>query len=227
MRALSVITILAAFVFPSGYASAFPPINISAEELQMLRTWAAQGNALAQNNLGLVYDLGNGVSQDYVVARQWYEQAAAQNHAAAQFNLGLLYANGHGVPQDYAMAREWYEKAAALGELWVAVFLGELYSRGHGVQQDFVQAEQWFQRAADQGNEQAQVYLGELYAKGQGVPQDDVRAYMWWSLALAQEVCYQQYEATKNRDEVAQRMTPAQLAEAIRLVQEYQARTLL
>ena len=100
MRTLSVITLFAAFVFPFGYASASPPINLSAEELQMLRTRAAQGNALAQNNLGLLYDLGDGVPQDYAVARQWYEQAAAQNHAAAQFNLGLLYANGHGVPQD-------------------------------------------------------------------------------------------------------------------------------
>jgi TPR repeat protein len=75
-----------------------------------------QGNALAQNNLGLLYDLGDGVPQDYAVARQWYEQSAAQNHAAAQFNLGLLYANGHGVPQDYAMARQWYEKAMAAGD---------------------------------------------------------------------------------------------------------------
>ena len=102
-----------------------------------------------------------------------------------------------------------------------AVFLGELYRLGQGVQQDFVKAWQWFERAAEQGNERAQVFLGELYAKGQGVPQDDVRAYMWWSLALAQDVCYQQHEATKKRDEVARRMTPAQLAEAKRLTQEH------
>jgi TPR repeat protein len=139
-------------------------------------------------------------------------------------NLGALYALGYGVPQDYAKAREWYEKAAALGNVWAAVFLGELYSLGHGVQQDFVQAGEWFQRAADQGNEKTQVNLRELYAKGTGLPQDDVRAYRWWSLALAQEVCYQQHEATKNRDEVARRMTPAQIAESRRLAQQCQAR---
>jgi len=143
MRTLSVITLLAALVFPSGYASASPPINISAEELHMLRTWAAQGNALAQNNLGLLYDLGDGMPRDYAVARQWYEQAAAQNYAAAQFNLGLLYANGHGVPQDYAMAREWYEKAAAQGRANASYILGEMYAHGQGVPQDYAKARQW------------------------------------------------------------------------------------
>src|ERR1700704_3872674 len=130
MRALSVIIFLVTLILPSEHASASPPINISAEELHTLRTQAAQGNALAQNNLGLLYDLGDGVPRDYAVARQWYEQAAAQNYAAAQFNLGLLYANGHGVPQDYAMARQWYEKAAAQGRANASYILGEMYAHG-------------------------------------------------------------------------------------------------
>jgi TPR repeat protein len=79
MRALSVVTLLAAFVFPSGNASASRPINISAEELQMLRTWAAQGNALAHDNLGLLYDLGNGVPQDDVRAYMWFNLAVAHS----------------------------------------------------------------------------------------------------------------------------------------------------
>src|SRR6266849_3463369 len=162
MRALSVIILLAALVLPSGHASASPPINISAEELQTLRTLAAQGNALAQNNLGLLYDLGDGVPQDYAVARQWYEKAAAQNHASAQFNLGLLYANGHGVPQDYAMARQWYEQAAAQGN---------------------ADARGWFEKAAAQGNTNAQFYLGSLYEKGDGVPRNYAEATKWYEKA--------------------------------------------
>ena len=67
-------------------------------------------------NLGLVYENGQGVPQDYVKAREWYEKAVAKDNAHAMSNLGILYENGYGVPQDYAKAREWYEKAAAKGE---------------------------------------------------------------------------------------------------------------
>ena len=68
------------------------------------------------NNLGLLYDNGQGVAQDYVKAREWYEKAADKGDAGAMSNLGALYDNGRGVAQDYAKAREWYEKAADKGD---------------------------------------------------------------------------------------------------------------
>lgn len=186
MRALSVMILLVALVLPSGHAPASPPIDISAEELQTLHTQAAQGNAAAQYNLGVLYANGRGVPQDYVQARQWYEQAAAQGHREAQYNLGVLYDKGHGVPQDYVQARQWYEQAAA------------------------------------QGFAMAQLNLGVLYHNGQGIPQDDVRAYMWYNLATPQLTGDNQKLVADNRDRVARRMTPAQLAEAQRLASQCQ-----
>ena len=156
MRALSVITLLAACVFPAGYASASPPINISAEELQMLRTRAAQGNALAQNNLGLLYDLGDGVPQDYVVARQWYEKAAAQSYAGAQYKLGQLYQFALGVPQNYAEATKWFEKAAAQGDAEAQFSLGLMYAIGDGVPQDDVRAYMWWSLAVAHSTDKRQ-----------------------------------------------------------------------
>jgi uncharacterized protein len=113
MRALSVITLLAALVFTSGHASPSPAINISAEELQTLRTWAAQGNALAQYKLGQLYQFALGVSQNYAEATKWYEKAAARGDADAQFSLGLMYAIGDGVRQDDVRAYMWWSLAAA------------------------------------------------------------------------------------------------------------------
>ena len=69
-----------------------------ATALSELRPLAEQGDADAQYNLGLMYDKGYGVPQDYGQARQWYEKAAAQGKTNAQYNLGVLYVNGHGVP---------------------------------------------------------------------------------------------------------------------------------
>ena len=137
MRALFVIILLAALFLPSGHASASPPIDISAEELQ---TQATQGSADAQTALGEMYAQGRGVPQDYAKARQWFEKAAIQGHAEAQYNLGLLYAQGHSVPQDYVKARQWWEKAAAQGYARAQNNLGTLYTQGQGVPQDYGKA---------------------------------------------------------------------------------------
>ena len=46
---------------------------------------------------GLKYYNGEGVSQNYAEALQWYWKAADQGNAKAQLNIGLMYANGQGV----------------------------------------------------------------------------------------------------------------------------------
>lgn len=84
-------------------------------QISDLRRKAAQGDAEAQYNLGMLYYEGYDVNQDYATARQWWEEAAAEGNAWAQYRLGVLYSKGRGVPQDDATAREWFEKAAAQG----------------------------------------------------------------------------------------------------------------
>ena len=44
-----------------------------------------------------MYDLGQGVVQDYKEAAKWDRKSAEQGLAAAQFALGAMYANGDGV----------------------------------------------------------------------------------------------------------------------------------
>ena len=84
-----------------------------------LREWtplAEQGNADAQNNLGIMYSKGRGVPQDYKTAVKWYRLAAEQGHANAQYNLGFAYEKGTGVLQDYVRAHMWWSIAASSGE---------------------------------------------------------------------------------------------------------------
>lgn len=83
-----------------------------------LREWtpiAEQGDGLAQNNLGILYDEGHGVAQDFARAAAWYRKAAEQGHDDAQNNLGRLYENGLGVEQDLVRAHMWYNLAATRG----------------------------------------------------------------------------------------------------------------
>ena len=76
---------------------------------------AEQGNADAQNNLGVMYENGRGVPQDYAEALKWFRLAAEQGYARAQYNLGFMYYNGEGVPQDYVQAHMWWNLAASKG----------------------------------------------------------------------------------------------------------------
>ncbi len=123
-----------------------------ATALRIFRQLADQGDADAQNNLGVMYDKGQGVTQDYAVAAGWYRKAADQGSALAQTNLGLMYSKGQSVAQDYAATVRWYRKAADQGYAYAQYNLGFMYEKGHGVTQDNVQAHMWYSLAAARGN---------------------------------------------------------------------------
>ncbi len=123
---------------------------------------------------------------DYATALQEFKPLAEQGLAVAQNNLGIMYDTGRGVPQDYAEAVKWYR------------------------------------RAAEQGQASAQLNLGAIYHEGQGVPQDYVQAHMWYTLAaLRSPSGLIRGAAVRHRDIIAERMTPAQIAEAQRLAREW------
>ena len=86
----------------------------------------------------------------------------------------------------------------------------------------------WYGRAAEQGDFYAQYLLAQLYDQGwPGVPQDNFLAYMWFDLSAAaaqaeeQSTMFGDYVANL-RDSVAERMAPAQIAEAQRRASEWQ-----
>ncbi|EMT8534137.1 sel1 repeat family protein [Neisseria gonorrhoeae] len=105
---------LAAALIASGLNQAVWAGDVSdfRENLQA----AEQGNAAAQFNLGVMYENGQGVRQDYVQAVQWYRKASEQGDAQAQYNLGLMYYDGRGVRQDLALAQQWLGKACQNGD---------------------------------------------------------------------------------------------------------------
>ncbi len=125
---------------------------------------------------------------------------------------------------DYATALKTFQSLAAQGNAEAQTNLGMLYANGQGVPQDYSQARQWYEKAAAQGHALAQNNLAEMYYAGLGVPQDDVRAYMWVNLAAADMTGDEQKQAVENRDDVARRMTPSQIAEANQLAQQCRSR---
>ena len=119
-----------------------------ATAMRRLRPFADQGYAIAQTDVGYMYESGNGVPQDYNEAAKWYRKAAEQGDGDGQWMLGYFYEFGNGVPQDYNEAVKWYRKAAEQGNAGGQLDLGLMYQYGNGVPQDFVQAYMWINLAA-------------------------------------------------------------------------------
>jgi len=127
-----------------------------------------------------------------------------------------MYENGLFVPQDYAEAVRWYRKSANQGDAEGQSKLGDMYLFGDGVPQDHAEALKWFRKAANQGDGTAQWRLGGMYYSGRGVPQNYVRAYMWYNLA-GPNFKRPDNVATMSREDVAAKMTRAQIAEGQRM----------
>jgi TPR repeat protein len=73
--------------------------------------------------------------------------------------------------------------------------------------------------AAKQGHPGAQNELAQMYSKGQGIPQDHVRAHMWYSIAAESLSGGSKQVLTKDRENVASHMTPAQIQKAQEMAQ--------
>jgi tRNA A-37 threonylcarbamoyl transferase component Bud32 len=88
------------------------------ESAKWYRKAADAGDTAGMVNLGAMYDLGNGVLEDYGQAMNWYRKAADAGNVDAMYNLGRMYENGHAVGvKDPIHARDLYTKAAALGNI--------------------------------------------------------------------------------------------------------------
>lgn len=191
-----------------------------AEAIKWLRLSADQGNPAAQTNLGVIYADGRGVTQDFKEAIKWYQAAAAQGYAVAQYNLGYSYEKGEGV-EDPREAVRWYQMAAEQGDASAQYSLGTMYETGRGVRQDFKAALELYRRAADSVAEAAAAArnsLGAMFERGHGVAPDRVQAHAWYNLAAA----LGNEDASKNRDRVAQGMTPDEIESAHELARNWQ-----
>jgi TPR repeat protein len=76
---------------------------------------AAETNAEAQYQLGLMLADGTGGPKDDAGARALFEKAAAQNHPGALERMGAFAQEGRGGPKDKDAAKDYYKRAADLG----------------------------------------------------------------------------------------------------------------
>jgi TPR repeat protein len=204
---------VAALILAVGFAGSVPAGPL----------WAADWVPVDEPPAGLTGPLWDAETalyerDDYATALRLMRPIAEQGNARAQFLLGSMAYYGQGVPQDYATAISWWRKAAAQGDADALVALGRMYDEGpRGGPHDSAAAASWFRIAAERGDARAQYHLADMYLEGRGVPQDYVLAHMWFNLVAANGAQL----GAEARDEVASKMTPAQIAEAQKLAREW------
>ncbi len=101
---------------PQDTPATAPAPTVETATLDQLKQLAENGDATAQNSLGLRYATGDGVKLDERESFRWFTRAAEQGNVAAQSKLGSLCLSGRGVAQDYSQAYFWMALARANGD---------------------------------------------------------------------------------------------------------------
>ena len=122
-----------------------------------------QKSPLACVKLGLCYERGYGVGQDYREAALWYQRGAQVREKTCLAALGRFHEEGLGMRRNVEEAAKYYLQAAEQGEPFAQLSLGTLYRKGQGVRQDNVSAYVWLSLAARQG---LGAQVRELLAQG-------------------------------------------------------------
>ena len=171
------------------------------ESIEWLKKAAKKKSAIAQNGLGVSYEIGQGLPKDPKKAREWFLKAAEQGYAVAQSNLAQHYMLGSGANKfgidkvvkvkieelpdgggiDFGEAVKWFRRAADQGYPFAKMNLGGLYLEGRGVEQNTQLGVSWTRKAAEADEPLAQFNMGWLYYDGKLVQQDYKTAYSWFS----------------------------------------------
>ena len=107
---------------------------------KLIKPAADAGNFLAEYQLGLMYDFGQGIRENNAEALDWYRKAANKNDPRAEVALAQRLMDGRDIARDQAGAISWYRKAAAQGQLTALLRLAVAYRDGQGVPKDVVLA---------------------------------------------------------------------------------------
>jgi len=175
--------------------------GVSAQEQVLALTDAADaGDPMAQFQLGLMYESGEGVTQDKAKAFNLFSEIADQHADAAPrgteadivahsfVKMGEYYRDGlpeAGVAKDEGTSIKLLLHAATyFGDADAQFRVGELYLDKAGLGDNPMQSARWLSLAARKGHVPAQARLGDLLFNGQGdLKPNQIEGLMWLSVA--------------------------------------------
>jgi TPR repeat protein len=206
---------------PDARAQDASELQFTDEQRVQLLLAVARGDAQAQFELGSRYLLGRGVERDRAEGIRWIQEAAKQGLLPAQVALAEALS---GPLKNPVEAARWFRAAAEQGDLHAQSRLGRMYLAGQGVVQDWPEAVRWLRIPADQGDAEAQLALGSAYFLGGTTLLRDYRVegHKWINIAASRLEGERLTVAATARDQLAQIMSRAEIAEAQKRAREWQ-----
>lgn len=184
--------------------------------LPLLSEAAERGDPQAQEALGSMYFLGQGVNLDPHKALFWLEKSALQGNAGAEYLMGVHYALGLAIRQDFSRAAFWFQKAANKNHLLAQLNLADQYRSGAGVDKNLTRAAKIYRNIVDSNHASgtpgvfgALIALSEIYERGEGLEVDYVEAYKFIVAAAETEIDF----VMQARSELRTKLTPSQAEE--------------
>jgi len=154
------------------------------DAIPWLEKAADSGDGYAQRELGNLYLLGRGVTQNNRKAALLFCRAAAQGDI---YSLHMC-ANETSQKSGFAAAEPYYLAAAEKGYSESQYSLCVAYTDVSKKLRDVSEKGfYWCRQAAYQGHIEAQIKLGTLYADGHGVGANFPYAYAWWAIAASKQ----------------------------------------
>lgn len=114
--------------------------------------------------LGRMFLRGEGLEQNYAIAKVWFKRGIQNGDPLAQYSLGIMHLDGLGMPKDPVKAAEYFGAAADENFAVAQVRLGALLLD----QGDLAPAVKYFELAARQEHIEAFYYLAEIANQGIG-----------------------------------------------------------
>lgn len=189
------------------------PLFIEVEKL------AQQGNPEAQYHLGMMYNNGQGVSEDPQKAFEWFSKAADSGDPLAAYKMGCYFAGQFKgvVGVDLTKSLQLKLIAADEGYSFAQSDVGIVYFE----QGNYAEAIKWWKLAAAQGYSSAIYNLSVAYNEGKVVPRDKTLAYSYFKLANSNSKKEVDPNAKAGLAELASTMTPDELGRAEQIVSEW------
>ena len=149
-------------------------------DIEKIKQLAAQGESIAQYNLG-VWIINNGPRREIPQeAQHWLLESAKQGFAPAQVTMGSIFLKLQGQEYSPARAEYWFEKASQQGSADAQYRLAELRAIGEDVDEDFQLTRSGLEQAAAQDHPAALCQLAYCQDHGLGGAADPAAATRTW-----------------------------------------------
>jgi len=176
---------------------------------QAVATWekhVPKDDKLAIDELAFAYQLGLGVSKNYVAAAELYLKSMALDKPSesgySQQNLNAIYRDGNNQQLDALEAKALIDKMAEANNLTAVRFLARHYSTySNNADGNLKLARYWYDKLALTGDRGAQLALARLYMSlgpdESGTKPDYVKAQYWFKKVAGDDKPNAQYELAK------------------------------